>query len=460
MLGLVPALEELWMGLSSPHALSSTFFLAFAAGACDASAKIGKSSQTIPPLCRELKKLHLHYKRWLRGMERKALMPVFGEIVASHHRLKQTGFSLCLSFEEGSTQQVWKVHGPIEKFGIEFEERDTYIGFSSSQGIVSLSTAPKNRDIYFPHFQELEYIATTASLKLLDNYFCPFRSLREVRVPRSDLEIQSNTPLSMNLSFFNTIKVLDIWSIQLAGQTFHKLERFRQRTSYKINPRQCVLTEMPVCTKLVVEVSRLAVLKLPQICELVVFLDGGALGNIWKEHIAVNSNLSGLKLLYFYETTYGVGTRTARDIIQILKSLPALETLIIDGDYIDIPYPDFFKAFVPTGAKETPGIHHSSGEGQISGVLCPKLQSLQIQGINLTKGPGLMHVLEDVITSRAIIGCPLKSFTFYVPKNRFFEHPIQRAGYMGHPDQKWEFIEEDGSCTMEDVPAQKFQIDI
>src|SRR5258706_3257149 len=34
MLRLVPALEELWMGFSSPHALSTAFFLALAAGGC------------------------------------------------------------------------------------------------------------------------------------------------------------------------------------------------------------------------------------------------------------------------------------------------------------------------------------------------------------------------------------------------------------------------------------------
>ena len=80
MLRSVPALEELWMGLSSPCALSSTFFLAFAAGGCNATAKIGRSSRTIPPLCRELKRLHVSYKRWLRGSERKALIPAFGEL--------------------------------------------------------------------------------------------------------------------------------------------------------------------------------------------------------------------------------------------------------------------------------------------------------------------------------------------------------------------------------------------
>jgi hypothetical protein len=86
MLRLAPALEELWMGLSSPHTLSRAFFLAFAAGRPNiASARIGLSNQTIAPFVGALKKLHLHYKRWLRGLEeQKALISTFGDIVASH----------------------------------------------------------------------------------------------------------------------------------------------------------------------------------------------------------------------------------------------------------------------------------------------------------------------------------------------------------------------------------------
>jgi len=87
MLGLAPSLEELWMGLSSPHALSSAFFLAFAAGGRNAS--VGPSSRAIAPLCRQLRKLHLHYKRWSRDTERNGLIPAFGAIVASHPAKEQ-----------------------------------------------------------------------------------------------------------------------------------------------------------------------------------------------------------------------------------------------------------------------------------------------------------------------------------------------------------------------------------
>jgi hypothetical protein len=90
MLRLAPALEELWMRLSSPHALSTAFFLALAAGGHKANA--GPSSQTIVPLSRKLRKLHLHYKRWLRGPERNALIPAFGAVVASHPPEEQNFF--------------------------------------------------------------------------------------------------------------------------------------------------------------------------------------------------------------------------------------------------------------------------------------------------------------------------------------------------------------------------------
>lgn len=195
---------------------------------------------------------------------------------------------------------------------------------------------------------------------------------------------------------------------------------------------------MPVCTSLVVELARLATFKLPQICELSVFIDCEEPNNIWEKHIAVNSNLSGLKLLYFNE---GRMLPTRPDLIQILRSLPALETLIIDGEYINTPYIDFFKAFVPTGAQETTGlsISQTRGEGQISGLLCPMLESLQIQGIMLTEQPELMPVLKDIVTQHAIIGCPLKSFTFFF------------TSWSSEYRRKWELIGKDGSFSMEDV---------
>ena len=153
MLRLVPALEELRMGLSSPHALSSAFFMAFAAGGRNAIA--GPSSQVLEPLCRKLRILHLHYKRWSRGAERNALIPAFGDIVASHPPEEQM-FSFRLSFGEGPDLQEWIVHEPVERFPIELEGDRTVIGVSSPHGIVPLSRASVNN--YLHPLTELEFL--------------------------------------------------------------------------------------------------------------------------------------------------------------------------------------------------------------------------------------------------------------------------------------------------------------
>ena len=458
MLGLVPALEELWMGLSSPHALSSAFFLAFAAGGCNTTAKIGTPSQAIPPLCKELKRLHLHYKRWLRGPERNELIRVFSDVVASHQHWKPSGFSLYLSFDGGSEEEIWRVCGKAEKWGTELEDDvGTNIGLSTLHGIVTLSTSLVSHCPHFQHFKELGYITSHGTLDPPIDHFLPFHNLKELRIPGSFLRLQPNTPLPTNFPFFYTLKVLKVASIEssfIAGQTFHNLERYGELFP-PCESNTGLLTEMPVCTRLVVELSRLACLRLPQICELSVYIDGeGSYGEefngegpnmVWEKHVAVNSNLSGLKLLHFFDPI--VWEMPERNIIQILRSVPALETLIIDNSYIETRCVEFFKAFVPFRAQKT---DVSSGEGQISGVLCPKLQSLQIEGICVTEQPELMSVLKDMVTLRAIIGSPLKSFTFNVsyaaPKNS---------------KHQWELIGKDGRFTLEEVvPVRGFVLDI
>ena len=141
MLGLAPALEELWMGLSSPHALSSAFFLAFAAGGRNTT--VGPPSQTLGPLCRQLRKLHLHYKRWSRGGERNGLIPAFGAIVASY-AAEEHVFSFRWSFGEGSELQKWIVYKPNKRFDVELRKGRTFIRVSSPHGIVPLSRESRN----------------------------------------------------------------------------------------------------------------------------------------------------------------------------------------------------------------------------------------------------------------------------------------------------------------------------
>ena len=453
MLRLLPDLEELWMGLSSPHALSSAFFLVFAAGGRSASA--GPLGQTVSPLCRKLLKLHLHYKRWSRGAERNGLIPAFGAVVASHSMEEQM-FSFRLSFSEGPDSQEWIIHEPVERFDITSRSGRTFIGVSSPHGIVPLSRDGVGDDYgpliwlgYPPFPRESEYISTRDSNAYFFDDFISFHSLKEVRLYNGKMMIRPNAELSPNAPLFHTLTVLDVSTTPssfLAGYTFHKLERYREQSNkcedYSVPD---LLTEMPVCTRLVVPLTRLATLKLPQICELGVFLDikHQEPNYIWEQHIAVNANLSGLKLLHLF---YRENMRFSLDVVKILGSLPALETLVIHRIYLDYPYVDFFKAFIPMNAQGTSGLNQSSWEGQASGVLCPRLESLQIEDILLTdKKSELMAVLKDTVSLRAINGFPLKSFTFL----------------SWHLNKKWELIGRDRSFIMEEVvPARAFQLDI
>ena len=467
ILALVPALEKLWLGLSSPHALSSAFFLAFAAGGINATEEVGTSSQAIPPLCRQLIELHLHYKRWLRGPERKALIPAFGEIVESRRSLNETHLSLYLSIGQSLKEPEWEVVGVEEKFDTKLEElKDpdptdlgaTYIGFSGPHGIVTMVTTLHDH-VCSQHFTEVEYFTSTEFGDLPIENFLPCHSLKEVRIPWISLTSRPNTPLSTNFPFFHAVKVLKVYCFRfsfLAGQAIHKLERYKEQES-EFEGNTCLLPEMPVCTRLVVKLSRLASLRLPRLRELGVFIEPGGYSNgkdsngeepsgeepnnIWGNHVAVNVNLSGLKLLQFRDPGFKTMRRT--DLIQILRFTLALETLIIDGGYMFVPYVGFFKAFVPIRAEETSGLDHSSGDGQTSGVLCPKLESLQIEGIKLTEQPELMPVLKEIVTLRITIGSPLKSFTFSYLRNM------------------WELIGNDGRFVMKEVfPAHRFELDI
>ena len=452
MLGLVPALEELWMGLSNPNALSSAFFMAFAAGRRNASG--GSSNQTIAPLCRQLRLLHLQYKRWSRGAETNALIPTFGAIVSSHPPEKQS-FSFRLSFGEGTKLQEWIIHEPVEIFDVEMSRDRTFIGVSSPHGIVPLSrTSVNNGDYPLTRCEYLllplgsEYITTHQSLALPIDDSIGVHSLKEVRVHILDLEIGLNAQLPPNAPLFRTLKVISVYSAPssfLSGQTFHNLERYKEeRSDCRDNLRQDSLTEMPVCTRLVAPLSRLATLKLPRISELVVLIDHEEFDYLWEKNIAVNANLSGLMLLALC-----VGNHKWShfiDITKILRSLPALKTLVLTGNRVVVPFVTCIEDFVPMNTQGASELNQSSWEGQISGVLCPKLESLQIEGIMLTERPELIPILKDIVTMRAIIGSPLKSFTFYFPER---------------PELKWELIGRDSSFIMEEVvPAQEFHLDI
>ena len=256
------------------------------------------------------------------------------------------------------------------------------------------------------------------------------------------LKMKPDTPFSLDAPLFHTLKTLYVGSIPssfFAGQIFHKLEEYKEEWSYDHDehmPGQGPLTEMPVCTRLVVSLSRLATLKLPQIRELNLSIDA-KLDHTWEKHIAVNANLSGLKFLNLYlpRLPFAKTTLPTIAVIKVLASLPALETLITG---VMAPHVNFFEAYVPMNVPGPSTLNHSSWKGQVSRVLCPRLESLQIQGISPTAQAELMPVLKDIVTLRAIIGSPLKSFIF-----SFYERP---KGW-----QEWQLIGKDKSFTMEEV---------
>ena len=163
------------------------------------------------------------------------------------------------------------------------------------------------------------------------------------------------------------------------------------------------VTHMPVCTTLDIDdLTLLATFKLPQICELCASFDHPEFSVIWETCIAVNVDLSGLELLHVY------GEYRQADLIQALRCLPALKSLIVGyGSDLDA---DFFGEFVPMHLNETAVSIHSHDEGQISAVLCPLLRTLLIEGRDFKQRLELMPLF---VTLRAACGSPLEEFTLF-----------------------------------------------
>ena len=439
MLRLLPGLEKLWLGLPFPGALSKAFLQEFVARRPN-ERMTGLSTQLTRTLCGRLKRLHLHYKRWLRGLEKTAVIQVFGDIVAY-----APDFSLHLSLDEGPKGQIWKVHEPVAR---PKERSNICIGFSSKRGIVplsALSEASDHSDFTSPLFKESEYLQVSnhPSGELpIENLF-PFHGLRELRTYPLPLTMKSSTQLPSNFPLFHTVKVLYVWSIQsslLAGRTLHNLERYWEYGTYdRHNLDQGLLTEMPLCTRLVAALCTLATFKLPCISEVCIWFDHLEPNMIWEKHIAVNVNLSGLKLMHVWDWSQPPNL----DLVEILRSLPALETLIFVWSPRAPPSVEFFKAFVPMGTQEAPDLDKENGRGQLPALICPKLESLQIEDIDLPNQPQLLPVLKEIVTQHAVFGSHLKSLTFM------------------DSGRKWELIGVDGRLTMKEiVPAQVFELDI
>ena len=134
----------------------------------------------------------------------------------------------------------------------------------------------------------------------------------------------------------------------MPGHTFYRLERYNEYGSFaRPELSQSLFTEMPLCTSLHLPLSSLATFKLPRVSELVVRVDRRNAINVWEKQVSVHSNLSGLKLLSIRH----LGSLAEVDLIQILKSLQALETLVIRFDS-QVRLVAFFRSFVPMRAKE------------------------------------------------------------------------------------------------------------
>jgi len=394
----LPALVRLYLRLASPHALSETFFQGFVAARSNADRPCEMAALPRLPLCGKLIQLRVSYRRWLRVPERKGLIPVFGDIVSS-----RGSFDLFLF---PGPMQTWRVCRPVGSICDVPVHTIFAIGISSPYNIIPMEHFHDGPSFMEVPFKEAEYLVTT-HYQLSISCLSTLRNLVELRVgDKRDILPIAPPPLPL----FHTLRVLVAKNIHpsfLAGQTFHKLERCRM-SLHGEGPdlSQGRVTHMPVCTTLDIDdLTLLATFTLLQLCELGASFDHPEFHMIWETRIAVNVNLSGLELLHVY------GWYQQADLIQALRYLPALKSLIIGyGSDLDA---DFFGEFVPTHLNKTTASIQSHNEGQISAVLCPMLGSLCIEGCDFKQQLELMPFFKQVVTLRAACGSPLEGFTLF-----------------------------------------------
>ena len=448
LLELAPALAELWLGLVHPNALSKTFFQAFIVRelhAVGVSKMFGQPSQMVAPLCPSLTLLHLHYKRWMRGPDKKDLVIALGDIVGSRQLVTESSFSLRLSFDEVPEESYWTIGKPVSKIR-NVTYGDLILGISTLHAIIPMSTLwlgrglaslplkkPDSLHLFAGNSNSLEFLFIRDHMKLMVHDY-------------DRAWLPSSIPCALPLFFALRVLVMKCDDLSfLAGHTFHKLERCRllnvRRLKHSPSRRMLTETGMPVCTRVDIDDPWvLATFKLPQIRELALEFSDRNCSVIWEKHIAVNANLSGLNLLHMkYWPDDG-------DLIPILRSLPLLETLIITTRF----GVESFRAFLPMDTPGTSGLKHTSGEGKKLDVLCPRLRHLQMESEFLWVDPDLVPFAKDIITLRAKCGSPLKVFTV--------------SKFWARPGRKFELIGRDGSFTMEESilaeEAEEFRLDI
>ena len=433
MLRLLPALRALFLRLASPSALSETFFQAFVATKSNVFEMGARPSL---PLCSKLEHLEVIYKRWLRGVERTALLLVFGDIVSSRRSVDY--FQLRLNFE--GLSQGWFVWSQVERIHEIADYELFVIGISIPQGIIPLVSSGLDPLKEVP-IKEAEYLLARDQLSI--GCLLTLHHLVELRVEGETNILPSKPP--PNLPLFRTLRILEAGNIYpsfLAGQTFHKLERCRI-SLYGEGPKlsQTQVTQMPVCTRLDVEdLTLLATLKLPQICELGASFAHPEFNMIWEKRLAVNVNLSGLELLHvsrWYQQT---------DLVQVLKCLPVLTSLVLgNGSDLDA---NFFGEFLPMHLNETSVLMHPHDEGHLSAVLCPLLSSLLVEGYDPIEQLELIPLFKEIVALRAVGGSPLKKFTLF---NLEIGSKYELIGSYGTFVVKREFLDE---------TAESFRLDI
>ena len=286
---------------------------------------------------------------------------------------------------------------------------DLSCGISNPHGRILLSTNWRYSSPNPLPFKEIEYLCLSPMDYVPIDFLFTLDHM-ELMVYGPDQQ-GLPTPRLGNLPLFHALRLLVVENTNasfLAGHTFHKLERCRVVTQCKSDeiPGHGLFTEMPVCTRLNInDLILLSTFKLPHIQELAVEFRNLKCSTIWEKQIAVNANLSGLKLLHMRSQHFH------GKLDQILRPCPLLETLIISSRL----NADCLRSLLPLCADETSGLQQSSSEGRLPAILCPMLQRLQIEGAYSSEMPWLIPVLKDIAILRAVIGSPLKSFTLSAP---------------------------------------------
>ena len=148
VLSLVPSLVWLSLRLTSPNALGEAFFQAFVVTNADAESPY--ASQAITP---KLATLNMYYMAWLRGPERKALIPVFGDIVSSHS--PESNFCLWIHFDE--LEADWVVERPVYSIHQHSPFSVSTVGVLGPHGVVFIAVEENYTFLDIP-FKEAEYL--------------------------------------------------------------------------------------------------------------------------------------------------------------------------------------------------------------------------------------------------------------------------------------------------------------